>query len=167
MKRICSIGISGKLGLLLAQHGLAEGHEVTGLCRPDSASKLSSFGDSIGLVTSDTSDPGTNSRAVAGCDGVLTVLVPWGTHGMATRTARAVPDHAEPGARLVFSMGWHAARDARDRYALPHRVKTSLLGLFTRLTGIVSQAIGGSADKAESRAAVQHLDRPFSGRSGP
>jgi uncharacterized protein YbjT (DUF2867 family) len=135
MTRICIIGISGKLGLLLAQHCLAEGYEVTGLCRPDSASKLSTFGDSIRLVTGDTSDPATISRAIEGCDGVLTVLVPLGTEGMATRTARAVLAHAEPGARLVFSMGWHAARDARDRYTLANRITTALIGLTARLTG--------------------------------
>ena len=140
MKRICIIGISGKLGLLLAQHCLAEGYEVTGLCRPDSAVKLSTFGDSIRLVAGDTSDPATIARALAGCDGVLTVLVPWGTDGMATRTARAVLDHADPGARLVFSMGWHAARDARDRYALLDRIKTGLMALAVRLTGTADLA---------------------------
>ena len=140
MKRICIIGISGKLGLLLAQHCLAEGYEVTGLCRPDSAAKLSTFGDSIRLVAGDTSDPATIARALAGCDGVLTVLVPWGTDGMATRTARAVLDHADPGARLVFSMGWHAARDARDRYALLDRIKTGLMALAVRLTGTANLA---------------------------
>ena len=140
MKRICIIGISRKLGLLLAQHCLAEGYEVTGLCRPDSASKLSTFADSIRLVAGDTSDPATIARALAGCDGVLTVLVPWGTDGMATRTARAVLDHADPGARLVFSMGWHAARDARDRYALLDRIKTGLMALAVRLTGTANLA---------------------------
>ena len=135
MKRICIIGISGKLGLLMAQHCLAWGYEVTGLCRSESAEKLWSFGDSITLVTGDTSDPATIARAVAGCDGVLTVLVPWGTDGMASRTARALLDHAELGARLVFPTGWHAARDDRDRYSLPDRIKTCLIGMAVRLTG--------------------------------
>ena len=156
MKRICIIGISRKLGLLLAQHCLAEGYEVTGLCRPDSAVKLSTFGDSIRLVAGDTSDPATIARALAGCDGVLIVLVPWGTDGMATRTARAVLDHADPGARLVFSMGWHAARDARDHYALLDRIKTGLIGLAVRLSGMADLA-----DHKRAAALVYGSDRDW------
>ena len=156
MTRICIIGISGKLGLLMAQQCLAEGYEVTGLCRPESASKLATFGDSIRLVTGDTSDPVTISRAVAGCEGVLTVLVPWGTDGMATRTARAVLDHADPGARLVFSTGWHAARDARDRYALLDRIKTGLIGLAVRLSGMADLA-----DHKRAAALVFGSDRDW------
>lgn len=67
MKRICIIGISGKLGLLMAQHCLAKCYDVTGLCRPESAEKLWSFADGITLMTGDTSDPATIARAVAGC----------------------------------------------------------------------------------------------------
>ena len=140
MKRICIIGISGKLGVFMAQHCLAKGYDVTGLCRPQSASKLSTFGDSIRLVTGDTSDPATIARAVHRCDGVLTVLVPWGRDGMATRTASAVLNHADPGARLVFSMGWHAARDARDHYTLPDRIRTGLMVLASRLAGMADIA---------------------------
>lgn len=140
MKRICIIGISGKLGLLMAQHSLAGGYAVTGLCRPESVGKLSSFGDSITVMTGDTSDPATIARVVAGCDGVLTVLVPWGTDGMATRTARAVLEHADPGARLVFSTGWHAARDDRDRYGVIQTIKTRLIGIAVRLTGMADIA---------------------------
>ncbi len=156
MKRICIIGISGKLGLLLAQYSLAKGYQVTGLCRPESAKKLASFGESVKVVTGDTSDPATIARAVAGCDGVITVLVPWGTDGMATRTARAVLDHAAPGARLVFSTGWHAARDGRDHYTLPHRIKTSLIGLAVRLTGMAD-----IADHKRAAALVYGSDRDW------
>jgi hypothetical protein len=56
-------------------------------------------------------------RAVAGCDGVLTVLVPWGVHQYSSGTAQAVLDHAPPGARLVFSCGWHITRDGQDVYS--------------------------------------------------
>jgi hypothetical protein len=41
------------------------------------------------------------AEAVAGCDGVLTVLVPWGVQQYATGTAQAVLDHTPAGARLV------------------------------------------------------------------
>lgn len=140
MKRICIIGVSGKLGLLMAQHALARGYEVTGLCRPESATKLAAYEGSLRLVTGETSDPQAIARATRGAEGVLTVLVPWGTQGMATRTAAAVLAAAEPGARLVFSTGWHAARDARDRYPPVERFKTALIGAAVRLTGLADIA---------------------------
>lgn len=156
MTRICIIGISGRLGLLMAQHCLARGYAVTGLCRPESAGKLAGFGDSVTVVTGDTSDPVAIARAVRGCDGVLTVLVPWGTGGMATRTARAVLDHAEQGARLVFSTGLHAARDGRDRYRLTDRIVTGLMGAAMRLTGFAD-----IADHKRAAAIVYGSDRDW------
>lgn len=133
MKRICIIGISGKLGQLMAGHALDRGYVVTGICRPDSVEKLAHFEGRINILPGETSDPALIRQAVAGCDGVLTVLVPWGTDGMATRTAKAVLDHAEPDARLVFSCGWHVRRDGRDRMAIGDRVKIGIFGLIARL----------------------------------
>jgi hypothetical protein len=45
------------------------------------------------------------------------VLVPRGVHGYSSGTAQAVLDHAQPGARLVFSSGWHITRDGQDVYS--------------------------------------------------
>jgi len=56
-------------------------------------------------------------KAVAGCDGVLTVLAPWGVQKYSSGTAQAVLDLAEPGARLIFSCGWHITRDGKDVYS--------------------------------------------------
>jgi hypothetical protein len=47
---------------------------------------------------------------------VLTVLVPWGNHQYSSGTAQAVLDYARPGARLIFSYGWHISRDGKDVY---------------------------------------------------
>jgi nucleoside-diphosphate-sugar epimerase len=59
MKRICIVGISGKLGQYLTEHALARGYEVTGVCRPESVGKLERFEGRITLY------PGrTNDRAV-------------------------------------------------------------------------------------------------------
>lgn len=33
MKKICIVGISGKLGQYMAQHALDRGYEVVGVCR--------------------------------------------------------------------------------------------------------------------------------------
>lgn len=134
MTRIAIIGISGKLGQYMAAHALDFGYEVVGVCRPESTAKLERFGDRITIVAGDTSDPQVIGEAVKGCDGVLTVLVPWGTDDMASRTALAVLGHAAPGARLVFSGGWHMRRDDNDHYALRQRLANWLFGRIAKLT---------------------------------
>ena len=117
MKRICIVGISGKLGQYMVEHALARGYEVRGVCRPESVGKLERFGDRITVFPGRTDDRAVIAEAVAGCDGVLTVLAPWGVQDYASGTARAVLDHAKPGARLVFSCGWHITRDGQDVYS--------------------------------------------------
>jgi hypothetical protein len=87
------------------------------VCRARSVEKLEEFKDLITIVPGPTNDPDVIRRAVAGCDGVLTVLVPWGVGGYSSGTAQAVMDHAEPHARLIFSCGWHISRDGKDRYS--------------------------------------------------
>ncbi len=71
-------------------------------------------------------------EAVAGCDAVLTVLVPWGTRQYATGTAQAVLDYARPGARLVFSCGWHITRDGHDVYSRQLRAFVKVFGWLAR-----------------------------------
>lgn len=61
------------------------------------------------------------------------MLVPWGVEGYATGTAQAVLDFAEPGARLIFSCGWHISRDGRDVYSRRHRILVAVFGLVARL----------------------------------
>lgn len=115
--KVCIIGASGKLGQYMVQHALERGYDVIGVCRERSVPKLERFADRITIVPGPTNDPDVIRRAVAGCDGVLTVLAPWGVHQYSSGTAQAVLDHAEPGARLVFSCGWHITRDGQDRYS--------------------------------------------------
>jgi NAD(P)-dependent dehydrogenase (short-subunit alcohol dehydrogenase family) len=115
--KVCIVGASGKLGRYMVQHALARGHEVIGVCRAQSVGKLATFEDRLTIVPGATNDRDVVRRAVAGCDGVLTVLVPWGVHRYASGTAQAVLDYAQPGARLVFSCGWHITRDGQDKYS--------------------------------------------------
>jgi uncharacterized protein YbjT (DUF2867 family) len=132
--RICIVGISGKLGRYMTQHALDRGYEVVGVCREQSVDKLDGFGDRITVYRGATDDREVIRRAVAGCDGVLVVLVPRGMRGYATGTAQAVLDHAEPGARLVFSCGWHISRDGEDRYSRLFKLKVALFSLAGRLS---------------------------------
>ncbi|MFI6643007.1 NAD(P)-dependent oxidoreductase [Streptomyces sp. NPDC050504] len=117
MKKVCVVGASGKLGQYMVRHALERGYEVVGVCRERSVPKLAAFEGRITVVPGPTNDPEVVGRAVEGCDGVLTVLVPWGVRQYASGTAQAVLDHARPGARLVFSCGWHITRDGKDAYS--------------------------------------------------
>ncbi|MCA9553390.1 MAG: NAD(P)H-binding protein [Myxococcales bacterium] len=116
-KKICIIGASGKLGRYMVQHALEAGHEVVAVCRPESVNKLTEFASRIAIIPGRTDDRAVIAQAVRGCDGVLTVLVPWGMQRYASGTAQAVLDFAEPDARLVFSCGWHITRDGKDTYS--------------------------------------------------
>jgi uncharacterized protein YbjT (DUF2867 family) len=115
--KVCVIGAAGKLGRYMVQHALDRGHEVVGVCRPRSVGKLDAYKGRITVMPGATDDRAVIGQAVAECDGVLTVLVPLGAHGLATGTAQAVLDFARPGARLVSSCGWHITRDGKDVYA--------------------------------------------------
>lgn len=132
MKRVCIIGISGKLGQYMAEHALAGGYEVVGVCRSESVDKLARFGDRITVFPGITDDKEVVARAVKGCDGVLVVLVPWGVKGYATGTAQAVLDAAEPDARLIFSCGWHISRDGEDVYSWRARIFVALFGWIAK-----------------------------------
>jgi uncharacterized protein YbjT (DUF2867 family) len=133
VKRVCIIGISGKLGQYMTRHALDLGYEVAGVCRSESVSKLAGFGDRIKVFPGRTNDRSVVEQAVKGCDGVLSVLVPWGVEGYATGTAQAVLDFAEPGARLIFSCGWHISRDGRDVLPWGQRLFIGVFGPLAKL----------------------------------
>ncbi len=115
--KVCIVGASGKLGQYMVQHALDRGFEVVGVCREASVEKLDRFKGRITVIPGATNDREVIKRAVADCDGVLTVLVPLGVNNYSSGTAQAVLDYARPGARLVFSCGWHITRDGQDVYS--------------------------------------------------
>lgn len=142
MKNVCIIGASGKLGQYMIQHSLNRGYSVTGVCREKSVDKLRQFKDRITIIPGPTNSREVVKKAVAECDGVLTVLVPWGRQHYATGTAQAVLDYARPGARLVFSCGWHISRDGQDVFSRTLRWQESAarwIGWITRLIDIEDQ----------------------------
>jgi nucleoside-diphosphate-sugar epimerase len=134
--RICIVGASGKLGQYMVQHALDRGYEVVGVCREQSVEKLDAFKERMTVVAGATDDRDVIKRAVAGCDGVLVVLVPRGVHDYSSGTAQAVLDQAQPGARLVFSSGWHITRDGQDVYSWKLRLFMKVVTPLARLVRV-------------------------------
>src|SRR3954451_1950282 len=135
--RVCVVGGSGKLGRYMVQHALDRGYEVVAVCREVSVEKLDGFSGRIRIIPGATDDREVIERAVAGCDGVLTVLVPRGVHHYSSGTAQAVLDQARPGARLVFSCGYHITRDGRDVYSWKVKALVKVAGRLARLFRLI------------------------------
>jgi NAD(P)-dependent dehydrogenase (short-subunit alcohol dehydrogenase family) len=131
--KVCVVGASGKLGKYMVQQALDRGHEVVAVCREQSVGKLAEFEGRIAIVPGATDDRDVIQQALAGCGGVLVVLVPRGVHGYSSGTAQAVLDYAEPGARLVFSCGWHITRDGQDVYSWRLKTLVNVGGRLARL----------------------------------
>jgi hypothetical protein len=140
--KVCIIGASGKLGRYMIQHALDRDYEVVAVCREKSVDKLKNYSDRIRIVPGATNDRKVIEKAVQGCHGVLTVLVPWGMKGYSTGTAQAVLVYAPPDARLIFSCGWHITRDGKDIYSKKFNLMVnaaSWLGRFIRVFDINDQ----------------------------
>jgi len=135
--KICIIGASGKLGQYMVEHALKKEYEIVAVCREKSVEKLKRFDGQIHIVPGATNNPKVIQRAVADCDGVLTVLVPWGMHHYASGTASAVIKYSEAGARLIFSCGWHISMDGKDRYSKSFLRLLKLFSWIGRITRAV------------------------------
>ena len=131
--KICIVGASGKLGQYMVQHALKRGYEVVGVCREGSVGKLDAYKGRIHVIPGMTNDREVIKRAVADCDGVLTVLVPWGMNNYSSGT---VLDHSWASSRLVFSCGWHITRDGQDIYSWKFKAFVKTFGWLARLTRI-------------------------------
>lgn len=137
MKRVCIVGASGKLGKYMIQHALDRGYEVVGVCRAKSVNKLDEFKDRIKIIPGATNDRSVIIKAVEGCDGVLTVLAPWGVQQYSSGTAQAVLDFAEQDARLIFSCGWHITKDGKDVYSWKLKALVKIFGSVARFFRLV------------------------------
>ena len=135
--KICIVGASGKLGRYMVQHALDRGHEVVGVCRERSVSKLDAFKGRIIIIRGATNDRAVIKQVVNECDGVLTVLVPWGANHYSSGTAQAVLDFAPPGARLIFSCGWHIRRDGKDVYPPSLQREEKIVRWLTRIIPLI------------------------------
>ena len=108
--KICIIGASGKLGQYMVQHALDRGYEVVGVCRERSVGKLDAFKGRITVIPGQTNDPQVIKKAVAGCDGVLTVLGPVGRQPLLVRNGAGGARLRAPGRapHLLLRLAHHA-----------------------------------------------------------
>jgi NADPH:quinone reductase-like Zn-dependent oxidoreductase len=137
IRKVCILGASGKLGQYMVQHALDRGYEVVGVCREKSVSKLERYFDRMTIIPGATNDREIIKTAVDGCDGVLTVLVPWGVQQYSSGTAQAVLDFSSTGARLVFSCGWHITMDGKDIYPNSFYWSLKFAEWFGRITRMI------------------------------
>jgi len=135
--KVCIVGASGKLGQYMVQHCLDRGYDVVGVCRNKSVQKLDRFSDRITIFPGATNDREVIKKAVAACEAVLTVLVPWGVKQYSSATAQAVMDFAVPGARLIFSCGWHISMDGKDVYSRKFKTFEKVFAVFGKLFRLV------------------------------
>ena len=135
--KVCIVGASGNLGQYMVKHALERGYQVVGVCRARSTGKLAGFQERITVIPGATNDREVITRAVAGCEGVLTVLVPFGRGHYASGTAQAVLDYAPTEARLIFSCGWHITCDGQDVYPQSMKSQEKTARWIGRLTGLV------------------------------
>jgi NAD(P)-dependent dehydrogenase (short-subunit alcohol dehydrogenase family) len=133
IKRVCIVGASGKLGQYMVQQALDRNYEVVGVCREQSVAKLDKFKGRMSVVPGATNNRDVMKQAVAGCDGVLTILAPWGVNDYSSGTAQAVLDFAPPDARLVFSCGWHITKDGKDVYSWKLKAFVMIFGWLARI----------------------------------
>ena len=131
--KVCIVGASGVLGNYMVQHALDRGYEVVGVCREQSVGKLDAFKGRITVITGPTNDSNVIRKAVSGCDGVLTVLIPMGVQRYSSGTAQAVLDPAPAGARLAFSCGWHITLDGQDVYTRRSKWTVAAAGWIGRV----------------------------------
>ena len=72
----------------MVQQALDRGYKVVGVCHEKNGWEIDACEGRITVIPGATNDREVIKNPVAGCDGVLTVLVPWGLHEYSSGTAR-------------------------------------------------------------------------------
>ena len=126
--RVCIVGASGKAW---AVHGPAvAGSRLRGGWRVPRAKR----GEARRVQGAHHCHTGSDRRPrghQACCNGMRRGSrrdYPRGVHGYSTGTTQAVLDYAPPGARLIFSCGWHITLDGQDVYSLKLKTLVKVFG---------------------------------------
>ncbi|MHC4917131.1 MAG: NAD(P)-dependent oxidoreductase [Planctomycetota bacterium] len=137
--RVATIGASGKTGIRLVRQSLERGHEVAAVCRDSSAGKLDEFGSRDGFrafTAPVVSDEGMLTRALAGCDAAVAVLISARRLRATELVASLAGATAANGVRrLAFTAGEvTAVREEGEAYTLRQRIMLAVLPPITWLT---------------------------------
>jgi len=125
--KVAIIGASGKTGAKLVDEALGRGYRVAAVCREASAAKLEKYFDHQGftLISAPVvADEKTLTRALAGCDAVVAVLISVRSLKATALVAALVRATAANGVqRLVFTAGEvTAVGDAGEVFTLRQRI---------------------------------------------
>jgi putative NADH-flavin reductase len=137
--KVAIIGASGKTGTRLVRESLRRGHRVVAVCRDSSVAKLDEFSGSDGfaLVTAPVvSDEGMLTKALAGCDAVVAVLISVRRLKATELVASLARATGATGVkRLVFTAGEvTAVREEGEAYTLRQRLIRAIAPPLTWLT---------------------------------
>ena len=137
--KVAIIGASGKTGTKLVRESHKRGYEVVAVCRHSSVEKLDEFTGRNGftLMTAPVvSDEATLTRALAGCDAVVAVLISvrlLKATELVTSLTKATT--ANGVRRLVFTAGEvTAVREEGEKYTLRQRLMLAVISPITRFT---------------------------------
>ncbi|HEY5648176.1 MAG TPA: NAD(P)-binding oxidoreductase, partial [Nitrospiria bacterium] len=137
--KVAIIGASGKTGTKLVRQSLERGYEVAAVCRDPSIGKLDEFSGREGfsvMTAPVVSDEATLTRALAGCDGVVAVLLAV----RRLKTTELVRSLAKAAAangvkRLVFTAGEiTAVPEEGEVFTLRQRMMMALIPPITWFT---------------------------------
>jgi putative NADH-flavin reductase len=137
--KVAIIGASGKTGTKLVRESLRRGYRVVAVCRHSSVDKLDEFADRDGFTVTTApvvSDEATLTRALAGCDAVVAVLITV-RRLKATELVRSLAKASAANGvkRLVFTAGEvTAVREEGETYTLRQRLMLAIFPLIARFT---------------------------------
>lgn len=130
--KLAIIGASGKTGIKTVREALKRGYEVVAVCRDSSAARLDEFVNHDGftlMTASVVSEEATLTRALAGCDAVVTVLITvrkLKSTQLVTSLAGATAANGVK--RLLFTAGEvTAVREDGEKYTLRQSIMRKLV----------------------------------------
>lgn len=137
--KIAIIGASGKTGTTVAREALKRGHQIVAVCRTSSADKMKEFSDHQDctvIAAPLVSGAPTLTKALAGCDAVVAVLISVGQL-KATELVRSLAEAAAANGvtRLVFTAGEVTAAPERgETYTLRQNIMLRVFSFISLLT---------------------------------
>lgn len=123
-------GASGKVGRLLVEYALADGHQVTAFVH---RSHSLTNHPSLTIMKGDVYNAADVQRAVRGKDAVLSALGSWGTKRkdvLSSAMATIIPAMQQHGVARIISLTGAEARASGDHLGIIHRFAHVAIGIL-------------------------------------